>query len=207
MRLKNKKWARPFIETHPDIILNSETFLTSFSSCKQQVFLEIGSGKGQFLLKMAELLPDARFYGIERALPAIAVAGRKLAEAPRGNVAFVNADVDAILPSLPEGSIAGIFLNFSDPWPKKRHEKRRLTHERYLRAFMQILSSGGRIAIKTDNPDLFAFSLKNCEKLKYNIISSTDDYDMGDPLDALTEYEESFRAQGIKIHRLVIRKD
>ncbi|HAK05397.1 MAG TPA: tRNA (guanosine(46)-N7)-methyltransferase TrmB [Firmicutes bacterium] len=207
MRLKNKKWARPFIDEHPDLILNETSFLQAISSETRPIYLEVGSGKGQFLLMMGAKQPEAIFFGVERAIPAIAVAGKKLREQELHNVKFVDVDIESLLPSINDQSIAGIYLNFSDPWPKKHHEKRRLTHEKFLVQFMRILKVGALLKIKTDNDELFAFSQKNVEKLQYNIILSEYSYSTPASDDAMSEYEQNFRASNKMIHRLVIRKD
>ena len=105
-----------------------------------------------------------------------------------------------------DSSIDGIFLNFSDPWPKKRHHKRRLTAINYLNNYYRVLKKGGRLVIKTDNPDLFSFTLENIEGLQFKMISKTDNYQELDEFDTMTEYEQSFREEGTPIHRLVLEK-
>ena len=108
--------------------------------------------------------------------------------------------------NIPDNSIEGIFLNFSDPWPKKRHHKRRLTAISYLNNYYRVLKPQGRLVIKTDNPDLFAFTLENLAETKFKTISQTDNYMDYDPFDTMTEYEQSFREEGVPIHRLVLEK-
>ena len=99
-----------------------------------------------------------------------------------------------------------IFLNFSDPWPKKRHAKRRLSAPSYLDNYYRILKKGGRLIIKTDNVDLFAFTKETLEGSKFVLESITDDYTERDNFDAETEYEKAFREEGVAIHRVVVRK-
>jgi tRNA (guanine-N7-)-methyltransferase len=207
MRLKNKPWARPFLQEHQDLILDGSIFIEQLSKSDKPVYLEIGSGKGQFLLTMASNHPQFYFYGVERALVPVAIAGRKLFENPLDNARFVNADISLLLESIASKRLAGIFLNFSDPWPKKRHAKRRLTALPFLDAYMRILTPGGCLYFKSDNGALYDFTLNNYVKRGYNIISNTTDYDGNDPFDAQSEYEMAFREQGVKIHRIVVRKD
>ena len=117
---------------------------------------------------------------------------------------YINAEV--LLPNIKDNSIESIFLNFSDPWPKKRHHKRRLTANSFLDNYYRLLKDGGRLIIKTDNVDLFAFTLENLENSKFKIIYKSDDYQDYDEFDTMTEYEQSFREEGIPIHRLVLEK-
>jgi len=207
MRLKNKPWARPFIDAHPDLVLDQETFFLDLATKQRSVMLEVGSGKGNFLLSMAGKNPDVMFYGIERALVASAICGRKLAEKPLSNVKFVNADFGQLVDILPDEIFKAIFLNFSDPWPKKRHAKRRLTSPRYLKHYTRLLAPSGQMYVKTDNRELYEYTLTTMREHDYNIVMHTEDYRTLDEFDALTEYEETFRARGEKIYRIVIRKE
>jgi len=207
MRLKNKPWARPFLDAHPDLVLDQDAFLSNLGSIHRPIMLEVGSGKGNFLISMASKYPEVMFYGIERALVASAICGRKLAIKPLPNIKFVNADFAALVDILPKVAFEAVFLNFSDPWPKKRHAKRRLTSPRFLPHYMRILKPQGHIYMKTDNRDLYEYSLATMREHGYNIVTKTEDYRVLDESDALTEYEETFRAQGQNIYRIVIRKD
>ncbi len=207
MRQRSKPWAQPFVDEHRDIVLSEAALLDLFKQQAQPLYLEIGSGKGNFLIEMATRHPEKTFVGIERALPAVAMAGRKLAENPLVNAVFAFSDIGPLLAMLPPVSSAGIFLNFSDPWPKKRHEKRRLTALPFLNEYRRILVPGACLYMKTDNKDFFSWSEKNIVKAGYNILATTDDYGPLDTFDALTEYEVAFRAEGVKIQRLIARKD
>lgn len=207
MRLKNKPWARPFIASHPDLVLDQASFLAHLAKTRGTIMLEVGSGKGNFLISMASKRTDVMFYGIERALVAAAICGRKLTETPLENVKFVNADFGQLVELLPHAVFDAIFLNFSDPWPKKRHAKRRLTSPRYLKHYLRILAPAGQIFVKTDNRELYEYSLTTMREHDYNIVMHTEDYQILDEFDALTEYEETFRSKGEKIYRIVIRKE
>ncbi len=207
MRLKNKPWAHPFIDDHPDLVINEAEFQRQLKTIHTPVYLEIGSGKGQFLITMGTAHPQNAYYGVERVLVPIAISGRKLLEKDIPNVRFVHADITFILGEIEDGRFDGIYLNFSDPWPKKRHEKRRLTSDDYLVQYERILKPGGCLVMKTDNRDFFEYSVKNFLKHRYNIVSSDRDYRFDETDDAMSEYEAAFRALGQPIYRLKIRKE
>ena len=202
MRTKYKPWAKPYIDEHVEVMFTQEQLL----SFDKSYYLEIGSGKGQFLVDMAKKFPDKFFIGVERNVTCCGFTAKKLVEEEITNakLMFINAEI--LMVNIPDNSIDGIFLNFSDPWPKKRHHKRRLTAISYLNNYYRVLKSGGRLVIKTDNPDLFAFTLENIQETKFKTISQTDNYINYDPFDTMTEYEQSFREEGVPIHRLVLEK-
>lgn len=202
MRTKYKPWALPYIQEHKKVMFDLE----QLSAFDKPYYLEIGSGKGQFLVDMATKFPDKYFIGVERNVTCCGFTAKKLVEKEITNakLMFINAEI--LMQEIKDNSLEGIFLNFSDPWPKKRHQKRRLTAERYLANYYRTLKKGGRLVFKTDNPDLFAFTLENLESSPFKVISKTDDYQEYDDFDMMTEYEASFREEGIPIHRLVLEK-
>ena len=202
MRTKYKPWALPYIQEHVEVMFTEEQLL----SFDKPYYLEIGSGKGQFLVDMAKKNPDKFFIGIERNVTCCGFTAKKLVEEEIQNakLMFINADI--LMDKIADNSIEAIFLNFSDPWPKKRHHKRRLTADRYLANYYRVLKSGGRLIIKTDNVELFAFTLENLENSPFKLVSKTDDYQDYDEFDSMTEYEQSFREEGTPIHRIVLEK-
>ena len=202
MRTKFKAWAEPFIKEHPEVMFTQEQLL----SFDKPYYLEIGSGKGQFLVDMAKKFPDKFFVGVERNVTCAGFTAKKLVETEVTNAKLMFVNAEMLVPNIKDGSIESIFLNFSDPWPKKRHHKRRLTASSYLSNYYRVLRKGGRLIIKTDNVDLFAFTLENIEGSDFKIIYQSDDYQDDDEFDSVTEYEQSFREEGIKIHRLVLEK-
>ena len=203
MRTKFKAWTVPYLEEHTEVLLKPEELLTLTYSYN----LEIGSGKGQFLIDMARKFPELYFIGVERNTTCAGITAKKLVEAEDiKNAKLVYDNADIVLLNLKDESIDNIFLNFSDPWPKKRHAKRRLSAPGYLDNYYRILKKGGRLIIKTDNVDLFAFTKETLEGSKFVLESITDDYADRDNFDAETEYEKSFREQGVAIHRVVVRK-
>ena len=202
MRTKFKAWTEPYIKEHPEEMFDIEQLL----NFHKPFFLEIGSGKGQFLLDMAKKFPDKFFIGVERNVTCSGITCKKLVENEITNAKLMYIDAEVLMKEIKDDSIESIFLNFSDPWPKKRHHKRRLTAESYLNNYYRVLKRGGHLIIKTDNVDLFAFTLENIDNSKFKIVSKTDNYQDYDEFDTMTEYEKSFREEGIPIHRIVLEK-
>ena len=201
MRTKFKAWAEPFINEHPEVMCSFEQ-LNELGS----YYLEIGSGKGQFLLDMALKYPNLTFIGVERNITCAGFTVKKLVENEIKNAKLVHADAGQMTPSIKDASVEGIFLNFSDPWPKKRHTKRRLTSESFLNEYYRILKKGARLIFKTDNYDLFTFSLEAISASKFKLVEANYSYDGKDEFDATTEYEKSFREEGQPIYRLILEK-
>lgn len=202
MRTKFKAWTVPYIEEHQEVMFNEEQLL----HFDKPYYLEIGSGKGQFLVDMAKKFPDKFFVGIERNVTCCGFTAKKLVEEELQNAKLMFLNAELLMDKIADNSIEAIFLNFSDPWPKKRHHKRRLTADSYLKNYYRVLKSGGRLIIKTDNVDLFAFTLENLENSSLKLVSKTDDYQDYDSFDTMTEYEKSFRDEGVPIHRIVLEK-
>ena len=123
----------------------------------QPVYLEIGMGRGKFIYHQALRHPERNFIGLDQAAILLLKASQRMEALP--NLRLLLADFSAIHHQFPDGSLAGIFLNFSDPWPKKRHHKRRLTHRRFLDYYDRLLQPGGELVFKTDRSDLFDFTL------------------------------------------------
>ena len=202
MRTKYKPWAKPYIEEHTEVMLSLE----QLKEYNTPFFLEIGSGKGKFLLDMAHQFPNLKFVGVERNVTCAGFAAKKLVEGEVTNAKLMFENADAVLMTLKDNSIEGLFLNFSDPWPKKRHEKRRLTHPKYLAQYYRVLKKGGKVYIKTDNDDLYAYTQLSIESSEFKLISNEEDYVDFVEFDAMTEYEKNFRELGQKIHRIVLEK-
>ncbi len=202
MRTKFKPWAEPYIQNHPEVCLTIE----QLQAIDKPFYLEIGSGKGQFLLDMANKASDEFFVGVERNVTCAGITCKKLVENESLNAKIMFDNADEILDALSDESIKSIFLNFSDPWPKKRHHKRRLTAPSYLEKYFRVLQKGGKVIIKTDNDDLYQFSLETIGESSFEIIYQTFDYVNYDEFDTPTEYEMNFRAKGQPIHRLIALK-
>lgn len=177
------------------------------------LYLEIGMGKGGFIIESAKAHPDICYIGIEMYESVMIKATRRLdrlpeEEKPR-NLHFIRMDAGDILDYFPEKSVDRIFLNFSDPWPKTRHAHRRLPSAVFLKKFHKILKDNGEIEFKTDNKDLFDFALDEYGKAGFELIFKT--YDLHSDTEAMkanimTEYEEKFSKKGNRIFKYVIRK-
>lgn len=166
--------------------------------------LEIGCGKGDFVKGMAEKNQDVNFIAIEKATDIIVLALEKVKMAGLDNVRFINCDAAILNEVFPENFFDTIYINFPDPWPKKRHTKRRLTSASFLNIFKKLLTPDGSIHFKTDNRDLFDYSLESFVENGYRLENVTFDlkteelkYD-----NVKTEYERNFIAKGFKINRL-----
>lgn len=201
MRTKYKPWAKPYIEEHTEVMCAFDAI-----NNYKNYYLEIGSGKGQFLVNMAKNHPDTFFIGMERNVTCTGFTAKKLVEGEVTNAKLVYADAGQVLPSIEAESVEGIFLNFSDPWPKKRHAKRRLTSDSFLGQYYRILKRGGKLIFKTDNYDLFTYSLEILENSTFKLVEANYSYDGKDPFDEITEYEASFRELGQPIYRLILEK-
>ena len=201
MRTHFKAWAEPFINEHPEYSLTDEEI-----SQLEGFQLEIGSGKGEFLLRMANKFPNELFIGIEKNVTCAGISMKKLVENEINSAKLIYRDGGEIVKIIKDKAVKNIFLNFSDPWPKKRHYKRRLTSINFLNEYRRILADNGKIIFKTDNTDLFEYSIEMFKENNFNIVSIDNNYDGSDLFDAQTEYEEYFRNEGTPINRLIVSK-
>ena len=202
MRTKYKAWAKPYIDEHLSYSLTDEQIASL-----DDFYLEIGSGKGEFILKMCQKFPNRQFLGVEKNVTCAGIALKKLVENEIPNVKFLYRDGFEVIKLIKDHSVNILYLNFSDPWPKKRHYKRRLTYSNFLLEYKRILKKGGYIIFKTDNSDLYAYSLESFFEAGLKVISIDENYDGLDPDDVPTEYEEFFRNEGTPIKRVVIQND
>ena len=201
MRTKFKAWAEPFINEYPEVMVSFDDF-----NNLKDYYLEIGSGKGQFLLDMAKKFPNINFIGVEKNVTCAGFTAKKLVEHQINNAKLLFGDAQMMTPNIKGESVEGIFLNFSDPWPKKRHSKRRLTSETFLAEYFRILKKGSRLIFKTDNYDLFTYSLEIISSSPFKLVEANYSYDGKDEFDATTEYEANFRSQNMPIYRLILEK-
>ncbi|NLD20192.1 MAG: tRNA (guanosine(46)-N7)-methyltransferase TrmB [Clostridiales bacterium] len=171
------------------------------------LYLEIGCGKGNFIIKKAEENPQNCYIAVEGQETVILRGLEKLRQRDEagqgiGNLRFVLAFINHMGDFFYENRLSGIYLNFSDPWPKSRHKKRRLTHRDRLTAYKKALKPGGFIEIKTDNDDLYDFTLEEIHALGYEIAEQTRDLHASQftSKDTMTEYEEKFKSSGKNIN-------
>ncbi|GAX91237.1 tRNA (guanosine(46)-N7)-methyltransferase TrmB [Effusibacillus lacus] len=165
--------------------------------------IEIGTGRGQFLATMASLHPEINYVGIEKFPEVIIRAHEKKVAQNASNEALVCFDATNILEIFGESEVDRIYLNFSDPWPKKKHADQRLTSRVFLAKYRQILKPGGEIHFKTDNRQLFEFSLNTFAEMDWKLRNVTLDlHNSGFEGNVMTEYEAKFAEQGLPIYRL-----
>lgn len=171
----------------------------------REIYAEIGCGKGRFILETAKRNPDKFFIGFEKIADVIVLAMEKVKEAELTNVVFVCGDAEKLPEIFDESELDGMYLNFSDPWPKKRHAKRRLTYVSFLEKYKSVIKNGGKIFFKTDNRPLFDFSLEQFAEANIPLSDVTNDLHNSEyEKDNIhTEYEDNFSAKGFTINRLV----
>ncbi len=168
-----------------------------------QLRLELGCGKGRFTAETAAAEPDVLFIAVERVPDAMVIAMERVTAMGLRNVFFVDGDA-ALLPNYFEpGEVERIYINFCDPWPTNRHAKRRLTHENFLLLYRRVLREGGQIHFKTDNRDLFEWSLFQFPRAGYTLGEVTRDLHAGGVCGVMTDYEEKFHNLGTPINRCV----
>ena len=212
MRLRNIKGSKEFIEASPYVIQEPEQWKGKWSSLfhnEHPLHIEIGMGKGQFIHELAASNPDINYIGIEMYSSVLYRALEKRAETELDNLFFLRFDAKYLMDIFDHGEVSRIYLNFSDPWPKDRHAKRRLTSSNFLAIYNDILASDGWIQFKTDNRDLFDFSVETVKESNlWNIDEITYDLHHSEFLDGniMTEYESRFVSEGKTICRFVISR-
>lgn len=207
MRLKHVPEARHLIETNPHLIIdnkeNEVVDLSTLFTITQPIHIEIGMGKGKFIYTLAKENPSINYIGVEKFDSAIVKALYKVLDEPLDNLMLIRTDATDLVTLFGEKCLDRVYLNFSDPWPKERHAKRRLTHHNFLNKYEQLLHKGGEVHFKTDNIDLFHYSLESLETYPMNITFKTFDLHSTNEPNIMTEFEEKFSKQGFKINKLI----
>lgn len=210
MRMRKKKHGAERIEACselllPNVKISAESVHKIFKNdTDRPLWLEIGCGKGAFVCGLAEQNPDANLIALERIADVCMLAMEKCKAQGSDNVRFLVGDVAKLWDIFEDGAIDRIYLNFSDPWPKAGHAKRRLTHRNFLEQYRRILKPDGAIFFKTDNRGLFDFSLEEFEAYGFRLENLT--YDLHNSEwnegNIMTEYERNFSAKGFTINRV-----
>ena len=209
MRMRRKKWAAPYLEAHRDYILSQPGEMKG--TWKKLLgggllHLEIGMGKGDYLIAMSAMYPEECWIGLEKDESAAATAARKALEDENHrtqNNRMIFADAANLEDWFAPREVDVIHLNFSDPWPKKYTHKRRLSSERFLKVYRELLAEGGYIRMKTDNKDLFEDSLLYFLDNGFRIAEFSVDFRRKEhPEDAVSEYERRFMEAGQPIYLL-----
>lgn len=207
MRLRHVKGAKELIASHPSFIIDDIDHqpieLQKYFDNNNPVHIEIGMGKGKFVHTLAKLNKNINYIGIEKFDSVIVRALEKQIEDPQDNLLLLRCDA-MFMPTLFQNiNVERIYLNFSDPWPKDRHAKRRLTHKNFLDIYKKILSKEGELHFKTDNLGLFEFSLESLEEYPMNITYKSFDLHKSDfEGNIMTEFEERYSKLGNKINKL-----
>ena len=208
MRLRHRKWGDEFLLENKNLIKDKDNLDQDFIDFinHDNLRLEIGVGRGDFIVQMALANPNVYFLGVEMSSMALAIAGKKILENEIKNVLLINIDMHYLFEKIGENKFDIIYLNFSDPWPKKRHHKRRLTYPTCLNEYYKELKKDGKVIFKTDNDLLFEDSIPYFEESPLEIVSITRDYAVLDNDDKMTEYEKKFRGLNTPIKRLIAIK-
>ena len=214
MRLRNIPGAKEVIENSPYVVHEPQKQKGQWSHVFENdhpIHIEVGMGKGRFLMDMAKLHPEVNYVGIEMYDSVLLRALQKREEYEQNegtltNLFFMCMDARLLPEIFEKGEVKKIYLNFSDPWPKARHAKRRLTSRQFLERYDQILVLEGSVEFKTDNRDLFEFSLEEVKEAGWTLEASTFDLHHDEELlkgNVMTEYEEKFSSMGNPIHKLI----
>ena len=208
MRLRHRKWGDEFLLENKNLIKDKDNLDQDFIDFinHDNLRLEIGVGRGDFIVQMALANPNVYFLGVEMSSMALAIAGKKIIKNEIKNILLVNIDMHYLFEKIGENKFDVIYLNFSDPWPKKRQHKRRLTYPTCLNEYYRELKKDGKVIFKTDNDLLFEDSIPYFEESPLEIVSITRDYAVLDNDDKMTEYEKKFRGLNTPIKRLIAIK-
>lgn len=210
MRLRNVKGSKEIIESSKYIILNPEENKGKWKNVfgnDKPIHIEIGMGKGDFIIGMAKNNPNINFIGIEMYDSVIVKAVQKLENEELDNLKLIRMDA-RLIEDVFDKEIDLIYLNFSDPWPKSRAAKKRLIHERFLNRYENIFKGKKTIFMKTDNTALFEFSIESLSEFGYKLKNISLDLHNSDfKNNVMTEYERKFSEKGVKINRLEAYKD
>ena len=210
MRMRNKSWAKPYLGANDDFVIASPNNYKGIWSDKLKsdiIHVEIGSGKGDYFCGMSQLYPNHGWIGIEKNSNVAAIAVKKALNKRNLNSLFIANDAKDIDEWFGENEIDYIHLNFSDPWPKTGNRKRRLSHQNFINKYHYLLKKDGCIVMKTDNKDLFEFSLLEFANSSFELDEFSVDYRRTNhDEDVITEYETKFMELNQPIYRAVFRK-
>ncbi|MDW4350349.1 tRNA (guanosine(46)-N7)-methyltransferase TrmB [Staphylococcus saprophyticus] len=206
MRMRYKPWAEGYLKKEPNIVDIDGSHagrISEWFDNDQPIYIEVGSGRGQFITTLAAKHPEINFISMEREKSVMIKVLDKVIEQGLTNIKLICNDAIELNDYFKDGEVSRLYLNFSDPWPKKRHTKRRLTYQTYLALYKQVLKDDGEIHFKTDNRGLFAYSLESMSqfgmyftKINLNLHEEDDEENIE------TEYERKFSDKGSRIYRM-----
>lgn len=212
MRLRNITGADVYIEKSEFVIQDYKGQKGNWRKAflkDNPIHIEVGMGKGRFLMDLASLNPEINYVGIEMYSSVLLRAVQKMEENPLPNLLFIRMDAREIEEVFEKEEVDKIYLNFSDPWPKDRHAKRRLPSRQFLARFNNILKKEGNLEFKTDNRDLFDFAVEEVEPAGWKIDDITYDLHKDEKMNQgniMTEYEEKFSSKGNPIYKYIISR-
>lgn len=205
MRVRRKAWAEEEVVLNPHVVKEPEALKGKWQERfknSNPIYVEIGCGKGTFVYQNALTFGNINFIGIERQSTVIGIAAKKI-EPDMNNIALIHGDVENIMDIFEHGEIERLYINFCDPWPKKKHAKRRLTYSEFIKRYTLLLNSSGEIHFKTDNEGLFDFSVEEFQNCGWKLKNVTRDlHKSGFEGNIMTEYEKKFSDRGMPIYRL-----
>jgi len=205
LRIRKKHNINEKLENFSDIVIKTEENWRK-NIIDRKFYVELGTGKGDFITQLAEREPNIYFMGLEMEATVVYAAARKIREKELKNVNLMIFDINNIENLFSENEIDRLYINFCDPWSKKRHAKRRLTYITFLEKYRKILKPDGEIQFKTDNRGLFDFSLEQFELANAKVSEITYDLHSENFSENIeTEYEKKFSGMGVPINRCVIR--
>ena len=209
MRLRNIKGAGEAVAASTYVVQEPDQQARNWNTLfgnTNPIHIEIGMGKGRFLMTLARQNPGINYVGIERYSSVLIRALQKMETDPLSNLLFLCIDAGCLEQIFAPGEAGRIYLNFSDPWPKDRHARRRLTSPEYLSRYRKVLDGSGHVEFKTDNEALFDFSLESIEAAGWKLAGCTRNLHLDPEMNAgnvMTEYEEKFSAKGNPIYKLI----
>ena len=205
MRLRKKPHTDEKLQNFEDFVIRGDVQPIQKDSARE-LHVELGTGKGEFITQIAERNPQINFIGLEVEATCVLAAARKVREKNLSNVKLIVFDVSNIAEIFSAREVDRLYINFCDPWPKKRHAKRRLTNIKFLELYKKILKVGGEIFFKTDNRGLFDYSLEQFAEAGFEVRDVTNDLHADEPSENIrTEYENKFSAAGVPINFCIAR--
>lgn len=208
MRVRKKAWAKEELENNPHMVHQPQQWKgkwTAFFGNNNPIYVEIGCGKGGFITQNAQAFSDINFIGIERQSTIAAIAARRMPPELK-NIALICGRAEGLAEVFTPGELKRLYINFCDPWPKKKWAKRRLTYHGFLEGYKEVFGNRGELFFKTDNKGLFEFSLNEFCGNDWKLSNITLDlHNSGYEGNIMTEYEKRFSQMGMPIYRLEAR--
>jgi tRNA (guanine-N7-)-methyltransferase len=207
MRLRRNPKAIELLTTHPLSVMDYEDQKGNWKELfhnSHPIHVELGTGKGQFLAKASTAYPGINWVGVEKIQEPLLLAAQKGAETENTNVRYLWLDIVKLQEAFSPGEVDRFYLHFSDPWPKARHYKRRLTYRDFLHVYKQLLAPQGDLILKTDSESLYQFSVSELQETNWKIVEQSDDlhHSKWAESNITTEYEEKFAGLGMPIYYL-----